>query len=573
MRLSSFTVSNYRSITEAKKVSLTDYSVLVGANNEGKSNILHALALGMRVLEDFQYSIRKDSLGRIISSDPSVQFRRIDYVWSRDFPISKQRRSAVRPCTEITLEFNLSQAEIGIFPDEVGSKSNGVLPILIRLSSDSREVTIPKQGPGSKMLNRRANKIADFVSRNLRFDYIPAIRTSDNAEGIISSLLERELLQVERHPDYKEAMDKVYEIQAPILKELSESITKTVASFLPSVRSVEIGVKQESRFRAFRNALTIEVDDGDRTLLSRKGDGVKSLVALALMRHVSGLGRATASSIIAVEEPEAHLHPQAIHELREVLIGLSSSNQVILTSHSPLFVDPAKLENTIVVKESKAAGAKSIAEIREVLGVRLSDNLQSARLVCIVEGEDDEIILRAYLEANFPQLKDALANHDLVFDPLGGASNLSYKVRTYRHSATMVQCFLDNDDAGTKGVKRALDESVLLDADYNLIIVEGQTESELEDLLDPRTYREAFIEAFQVDPAITPPSAKGKKWSEAMQKKFSAHGKLWDDQLEMKVKLWLANHVSQSINDHVYDARIGPVVAFAQSLLRKLRLD
>ena len=94
---------------------------------------------------------------------------------------------------------------------------------------------------------------------------------------------------------------------------------------------------------------------------------------------------------MAVEEPEAHLHPQAIHELREVLVGLSDKNQIILTSHSPLFVNPAKIESTIVVRESrKAAPAKNIAEVREVLGVRLSDNLESARLVAVVEGEDDE---------------------------------------------------------------------------------------------------------------------------------------------------------------------------------------
>ena len=240
---------------------------------------------------------------------------------------------------------------------------------------------------------------------------------------------------------------------------------------------------RDARVRAFRRAITIEVDDGDNTSLDRKGDGVKSLVALALMRHASDAVGGEATSIVAVEEPEAHLHPQAIHELREVLVGLSDKNQIILTSHSPLFVNPAKIESTIVVRESKAAPAKNIAEVREVLGVRLSDNLQSARLVAVVEGEDDEIILRAIIENRYPELKQALKSNDLVFDPLGGASNLSYKVRTYRSSATLIQCFLDDDDAGRKGTTKALHDSVIRQADYNLMIVVGQKEAELEDLL------------------------------------------------------------------------------------------
>lgn len=40
MRLVSFSVRRFRSITEAYKLPLGDYSVLVGPNNEGKSNIL-----------------------------------------------------------------------------------------------------------------------------------------------------------------------------------------------------------------------------------------------------------------------------------------------------------------------------------------------------------------------------------------------------------------------------------------------------------------------------------------------------------------------------------------------------
>lgn len=45
MKLSDFSVNNYRSITTARKIPTKNMTVLVGKNNEGKSNILSALAL------------------------------------------------------------------------------------------------------------------------------------------------------------------------------------------------------------------------------------------------------------------------------------------------------------------------------------------------------------------------------------------------------------------------------------------------------------------------------------------------------------------------------------------------
>jgi len=42
MRLIRFSVLNYRSITTAHKIEMSNLTVLVGKNNEGKSNILRA---------------------------------------------------------------------------------------------------------------------------------------------------------------------------------------------------------------------------------------------------------------------------------------------------------------------------------------------------------------------------------------------------------------------------------------------------------------------------------------------------------------------------------------------------
>jgi AAA15 family ATPase/GTPase len=571
VQLTSFSVSNFRSITTAKKVPLSHYSVLVGANNEGKSNILHALAIAMEALESFKHYLRRDSAGRLIRVSPSFLSQRTSYSWAQDFPISKQNASKTDACSEVILEFQLSNEEIAEFQVEVGSKLNGTLPIQIKFLRDEFRVAISKQGPGAAALTKKANSVADFVSRRINFDYIPAIRTSENAERVISELVGKELSKLESDPGYREALQKIVALQEPVLRALSISIKSTVASFLPSVKAVEVSMPPETRNRALRRGVAIEIDDGNRTPLERKGDGVKSLVALALMRHASTLTSSSGSTIVAIEEPEAHLHPRAIHELRDVLASLSEKSQIIITSHSPLFVNPARLESTIVVQGSKASPAKHITEVRTVLGVKLSDNLQSARLVAVVEGTDDIIVLRAVLEDRYPELKRAIHDGDLVFDEMGGASNLSYKVRTYRSSACLVQCFLDADKAGKEATAKALSDGVISVADYNLINVGGLQEAELEDVLDSAVYREDFSENYGVDPTTRLPAAAGLKWSDAMRKRFEASGKVWSAKLEMELKLWIANYAAKHIKTILIGARLSPIEAFAAALSEKLK--
>lgn len=50
MKLIAFSAKNYRSISTAYKLPPTDYTVIVGPNNEGKSNILKGLGLALTLL-------------------------------------------------------------------------------------------------------------------------------------------------------------------------------------------------------------------------------------------------------------------------------------------------------------------------------------------------------------------------------------------------------------------------------------------------------------------------------------------------------------------------------------------
>jgi putative ATP-dependent endonuclease of OLD family len=51
MKLVQFSATNYRSITSAHRITFKNITVLIGRNNEGKSNLLRALEAAMNLLK------------------------------------------------------------------------------------------------------------------------------------------------------------------------------------------------------------------------------------------------------------------------------------------------------------------------------------------------------------------------------------------------------------------------------------------------------------------------------------------------------------------------------------------
>ncbi len=138
------------------------------------------------------------------------------------------------------------------------------------------------------------------------------------------------------------------------------------------------------------------MDEGVLTSIEHKGDGIKSLVTLSILKERN---KTSGSSLIAIEEPESHLHSGAIHNLVDVIHGISDNNQVIISTHNPLFVQRNDVMSNIMIDNGKACAAVNIKEIRDVLGIWPSDNLKNSRFVLVVEGESDKKILLKILPA------------------------------------------------------------------------------------------------------------------------------------------------------------------------------
>ncbi len=536
MELVNFSVKNFRSITTAHKVSISDTTILIGMNNEGKSNLLKALDVGMTSLQRHAIGGRR---GRIMSK-PALRRDNQQYFWERDFPINFQSRASGMQ-TIIRLEFLLTEEEIDEFKDTIKSSLNGTLPIIVKIGKDSvPSIEVSKKGKGSKTLNSKSGRIAEFIARKIVFNYIPAIRTDQEALDVVSRMLAQRLRVLEDQPEYVNALQTIKDLQQPILDNLSARIKEPLEEFLPGIKNVSIEIPESLRRSSLRRDFDIIIDDGTPTNLSFKGDGVKSLAALGLLKDKVRTGGA---SIIAIEEPESHLHPAAIHRLNEVVKVLGEENQVILTTHNPLFVDRHNIKSNIIVDKGKALPAKNIRQIRQLLGIKASDNLTNASYVLVVEGENDVISLKALLRELSETLKKHMDSHMLIIEQIGGAGNLSYKLSSLNSSLCVYHCFLDNDDAGRQAYEAAEKDGLLSIKTNTFITCNGSPNAEFEDCLNINLYKQKISDTFGVDLSCT--QFKGNmKWSDRVRASFLDQGKLWNNGIESKVKYLVAECVS-----------------------------
>mgnify|MGYP004559111449 CR=1 FL=1 len=529
MKLITFSITNFRSITKAHKINLEDITVLLGKNNEGKSNIIKALSIGMNIISNPVYE-------RHIMMRKNYYFGENDsYFWKRDFPILFQNRSRGLE-TIFKFEFELNEQDIKEFKQYVNSRINGTLEIQIKIGSDNiPKISVPKRG--NKSFEKKVNKIREFVSKKIIFNYIPAIRTEEDGINIIRGNLSKELAVIEEKEEYKNALKTINNLQQEILDVISEKIKKSLIGYIPTIKNVKLHIAEESRVKALRRDVEVIIDDGTPTKIEYKGDGIKSLVSMGILTDRYNTKE---SSIIAIDEPESHLHPGAISELNKVIRKLKKDSQVIITTHNSQFVDVDNLKNNIIVDHGKAIPSKNIEEIRSVLGIKISDYLYNKKFVLIVEGENDKKILYKILRQKSPIIQKNLDNGDMIIHSLNGAGKLEAYLNYLKENICKYYVLLDNDDEGRNSIEKSKKSKLLLESEYNLISYEGMKNTELEDAIK----KDIYINKIEKEMGIIIDSHKlngmKNKWSDKMKSIYEAQGKLWNHEIETKIK-WIVS--------------------------------
>jgi putative ATP-dependent endonuclease of the OLD family len=252
-----------------------------------------------------------------------------------------------------------------------------------------------------------------------------------------------------------------------------------------------------------------------------------------------------------------------------VLIDLSSRYQVVITTHNPIFTNRADIQQNIIVKQSRAYPAKNVKEVREVLGVRLDDNLSSSEIILIVKGEEDRIAIRSILSEMDSILSSSMQSGRLGIDVLGGATNLAHRIRLHSEAVCRVHVLLDDDAAGRVAFKAAAGEGLIDAAGVNFTKVGGKTEAELEDL-----YAEAvFAQIVRVEVGLEwlprAPDAS-KKWTDRLRNLLRRAGKPADDGTVQIIKIKVAQAAAALGVAALHPSKIGPIESLKNSLVAAL---
>lgn len=279
--------------------------------------------------------------------------------------------------------------------------------------------------------------------------YIPAVKNlHDDLKTTQSTSFGRllGLLLEEMRPDLGQVTQSLAELNR-MLNRTDEGdhrharvqgLERRVESYLqdnfPTIK-LELSVPPPE-LRTILNSAQILIDDGSRDLIDNKGDGIKRSLTFALLQtYVSYRedGRrgdeneedqpAQRPLIFLFEEPELYLHPRSQRVLFTTLAKISTENQVVVTTHSPLFFAPGVTASFVRVTKQVAA-PKPVGKLypinlsldannAEVFRLARFENVDAAffsRRVVLLEGESDDSYCRHVAK---------LLNPDWCFDTQG----------------------------------------------------------------------------------------------------------------------------------------------------------
>jgi predicted ATPase len=139
-----------------------------------------------------------------------------------------------------------------------------------------------------------------------------------------------------------------------------EQIFETLRRRIPRIEKVQAKVLQDSRL-----LLLVKDAPFSTPVLSRfASDGT-----LKLLAYLTVLYDPDPPQLVGIEEPENYLHPRLLAELAEECEQAAERTQLIVTTHSPFFIDPLRPEEVWVLDRA-ADGYTRVHRVADMPGIK-----------------------------------------------------------------------------------------------------------------------------------------------------------------------------------------------------------
>lgn len=409
MHLSRITIRNFRNFADFD-VRLAGNLVIVGENRVGKSNLLYALRLV------FDASL-PDSARQLGLSD----------FWDGLESLTKQDSILV----SVEIKDFESDADILAMLTDFRLDDD---PETVRLTYELRPLVDLEGEPGAAEDfeficyggESETKTFGHKLRRRITMDLLPALRDAESDLSVwqrspLRPLIEEAFKGVDAEElaeigeAIEEATAKITEFDevAALEKDISD-LFKEMSGAKQNIHPT-LGFSPTDPARLYR-AVRLLIDEGERGI----GDaslGSANLVFLTLkylelQRLIEENNRD--HTFLAIEEPEAHLHPHLQrsvyrHVFTEAQVG-GAPLSILLTTHSPHIASVAPLRSIVLLKDEGVNGTKGYAtqsidlkskeaeDIARYLDVTRAEIL-FARGVLLVEGDAERFLVPAFAEA------------------------------------------------------------------------------------------------------------------------------------------------------------------------------
>ncbi|MBF0143656.1 MAG: AAA family ATPase [Magnetococcales bacterium] len=444
IKITDVRVSNFRSLKNVE-VSLGDLTILIGANNAGKTNFLDALyaAIGAGRKLFGQDDVRLEAgeslppKDRVITVDARIRPLEADGCIVGKFPEGGFWTALWGSGIKQDMESDFDEF-VGIRTTLAWNPSKGDYVVERRFLNEWRAFD---NWLASKLDEKSRVNAAQIEP--LALHYIDAKRDLEDDLRKQGSFWRRMTEDLGLSPVDVEAFEKIltdlnHDLvgKSGILKHLQDNL----ANIQPvvSAEGGEIGISPVARkLRDLSKGIDVSFTAaGSQSFpLGRHGMGTRSLAALLVFRaFASWKGKQAVEagdhlhSFLALEEPEAHLHPQAQRSFFSQVKSIPG--QRIVSTHSPYFAGQAGLsdlrlftrrngETTVSKLDMSALDSDEVMKLRHGV-VNTRGDLLFARAAIFFEGETEEqalpILAEAFWGCNIHEL-------GFSFVKVGGNSN------------------------------------------------------------------------------------------------------------------------------------------------------